>query len=315
MNIYEGDFFEIKTKALFTIQNYDIIIGNPPYNPDVSKNNAKGQIIWPRFVLQSIDLLKDKGYLLFIHPPNWRKPKHEMHELMFNNIQFIKIMSEKESEKYFNCKIRVDYYLFQKNNINKNAKIIDELNNEHEINISKLPYIANYGLSIHNKLINSNIQKIICINPRTHDTTRNFVKKTQDKQHVFKLLNTISSKGETFYYSSKIHPAQHLKKVMFSNGRYIYPIYDDGTLGGTQSVLYIETIDKNEGINLINFINSELFKFIIKSTKFNNFAISHELISSIPNLAKNIKDINNTKIISYLKLTNDELNLISTSEK
>jgi hypothetical protein len=160
-----------------------------------------------------------------------------------------------------------------------------------------------------------NIDKLKCINPRSHDTTRDFVQKDQDEKHIFKLLNTISSKGPNYYYSSKIHPVQNKNKVMFSNGRYIYPIYDNGLLGGTQSVLYIETENEVTGSNLINFINSNIFKFLIKTSKFNNFAISHEFICKIGDLSKIIDDIDNIKINNYLNITDIEDNLINSNLK
>ena len=315
LNIYNGDSLLLNTYEEWNIDKFDIIVGNPPYNPDISENKSKGQIIWPYFVKKSIDLLKNNGLLLFIHPPNWRKPKHELHKLMFDNIQYLKILDEKTSEHFFHCKIRVDYYLLCKNNNKEYAIVIDEKNIQYELNIKNLLYIPNYGLSIHQKIMDLNIDKIICINPRTHDTTRKFVKKTEDKEHIYKLLNTISSKGPTYYYSSKIHPVQNKNKVMFSNGRYIYPIYDNGTLGGTQSVLYIETENSITGNNLINFINSNIFKFLIKTTKFNNFAISHEFISIIGDLSKIIDNINDLKINNYLKITDFENKLINSTIK
>jgi hypothetical protein len=100
---------------------------------------------------------------------------------------------------------------------------------------------------------------------------------------------------------------------MFSNGRYIYPIYDNGTLGGTQSVLYIETLNEITGNNLICFINSNLFKFLIKTTKFNNFAISHEFISIIGDLSKIIENIDDIKINEVLKITEEENDLINVT--
>jgi len=284
LNIYIGDSLLLNTKEIWNIEYFDIIVGNPPYNPDISKNNSKGQIIWPLFVKKSLEFLKEDGLLLFIHPPNWRKPGHELHNLMFNNIQYLKILDEKKSEHFFHCKIRVDYYLLCKDNKKDTAFIIDEKNIESDLNIKNLDYIPNYGLSIHKKIMELNIEKLKCINPRSHDTTRDFVQKDEDEKHIYKLLNTISSKGPNYYYSSKIHPVQNKNKVMFSNGRYIYPIYDNGLLGGTQSVLYIETENEVTGNNLINFINSNIFKFLIKTSKFNNFAISHEFICRIGDL-------------------------------
>ena len=316
LNIYLGDSLLLDIKEIWNIQYFDIIVGNPPYNPDISKNNSKGQIIWPLFVKKSLEFLKENGLLLFIHPPNWRKPNHELHNLMFNNIQYLKILDEKTSGHFFrDCKIRVDYYLLCKNNKKENTIVIDEKNIESDLNIKNLDYIPNYGLSIHKKIMELNIEKLKCINPRSHDTTRDFVQKDEDEKHIFKLLNTISSKGPNYYYSSKIHPVQNKNKVMFSNGRYIYPIYDNGLLGGTQSVLYIETENEVTGSNLINFINSNIFKFLIKTSKFNNFAISHEFICRIGDLSRIIENIDDIKINNYLNITDIEDNLINSNLK
>jgi hypothetical protein len=312
LNIYAGNTLECNFEKVFNVIHFDIIVGNPPYNKDVSKNNAKGQVLWTSFVNFSFNILKNNGYLVFIHPPNWRKPKHELQNIFFNNqILHLKIMSDTSANKIFKCSIRVDYYVLQKTNIHKDTIICDELNNVVNFKINNdTIYIPNYGINIHNKLNNIKINKLICINPRSHDTTRKFVSKKEDDIHTFKLLNTVSSKGNTYYYSSKIHPAQNIKKVMFSNGRYVYPFYDDGILGGTQSSIYMEVKNKNEGNNLVNFINSKLFKFLIKTSKFNNFAISHEFISNIPNLSSVINNIDDDKIYKYLKLTKEEIDII-----
>ena len=88
------------------------------------------------------------------------------------------------------------------------------------------------------------------------------------------------------------------------------PFYDDGKLGGTQSSLYIIVKNKDEGINLIHFINTKFFKFLVKSTKFNNFAISHEFISTIPDLSSVISNINDEKIFNYINLEENEIRFI-----
>jgi hypothetical protein len=60
------------------IQHFDIILGNPPYNPPKTATGSSGNNIWPHFVMKSFYLLDDtrpfKPLLLFIHPPGWKKP-------------------------------------------------------------------------------------------------------------------------------------------------------------------------------------------------------------------------------------------------
>jgi hypothetical protein len=67
-----------KDKFFFDdIKEFDIIIGNPPYNPPKTETGSSGNSIWQQFVIKSFYLLSDKGYLDFIHPPGWRKPTDE----------------------------------------------------------------------------------------------------------------------------------------------------------------------------------------------------------------------------------------------
>jgi hypothetical protein len=320
LNIYNGDSLKADFNKEFGIKEFDIIIGNPPYNKDTSKNKAKGQILWPEFIKKSYNIIKKNGYIVFIHPPNYRKPLHELQKIFFENqITFIKIFNDNQSNKYFHCKTRVDYYILQKKPNYTKTIINDETDVIYNINItSNTKYISNYGISIHEKLQNYKSNKIKCINPRSHDTTRKYVQKNKDKEYIYKLFNTSNASNITYYYSTKKHPYQNNKKVIFSNGRYIYPIYDNGNLGGTQSSLMIFVDSKNDGIKMLKYINSKLFKFIIKSTKFSNFGISHELISNIPNIIdkyENENDMSDENIYKLFKLTKNEIEIINNNVK
>lgn len=60
------------------IKDFDIIMGNPPYNPPKTETGSSGNSIWQNFVIKSHSMLNDKGYLLFVHPPGWKKPSDEV---------------------------------------------------------------------------------------------------------------------------------------------------------------------------------------------------------------------------------------------
>ena len=47
---------------------FDIVIGNPPYQ----KSGGTGTHIWPDFVLDGLEMLKDDGKIAMIHPQRWR---------------------------------------------------------------------------------------------------------------------------------------------------------------------------------------------------------------------------------------------------
>jgi hypothetical protein len=53
-------------------------MGNPPYNPPKTETGSSGNSIWQQFVIKSFYMVKEKGFLTFIHPPGWKKPTDEI---------------------------------------------------------------------------------------------------------------------------------------------------------------------------------------------------------------------------------------------
>ena len=68
LNVYTEDFLNFKTDIRF-----DLIVANPPYAKlDVNgKRTAKNHNLIGLFISKSLDLLLDKGLLLYITPDNW----------------------------------------------------------------------------------------------------------------------------------------------------------------------------------------------------------------------------------------------------
>ena len=82
LNIYEGDSLKVDYYKEFKIKQFNIIMGNPPYQDD-SGNKGKGHTLWTRFVELSLNkLLFPSGYLVFVHPSLWRQPEHDMLKLI-----------------------------------------------------------------------------------------------------------------------------------------------------------------------------------------------------------------------------------------
>jgi hypothetical protein len=53
-------------------------MGNPPFNPPKGDTGSSGNSIWQNFVMKSFYMLNPKGYLVFVHPPGWKKPTDDV---------------------------------------------------------------------------------------------------------------------------------------------------------------------------------------------------------------------------------------------
>src|ERR1019366_4268868 len=99
---------------------FDVIAGNPPYNKSRGeerdgKPQGQGAVLWDAFVVKSLDLLKDGGYLCYVHPQLWRKPEQEMWSLMTSHqIHHLDIHGEDDGRKTFGVGTRYDWYILQK---------------------------------------------------------------------------------------------------------------------------------------------------------------------------------------------------------
>jgi hypothetical protein len=142
LNIYTGSFlekeFDTHMKTVWNIDNFYLVIGNPPYQDPDNKRLP----LWQSFLKKSLNLLKNNGYINYVHPSAWRKPKHELLEtIKNNNLVYLNINSQQDGVRVFGAGTRFDYYLLQKNKYNGVTKIIDEDNNEHILDIKKMPFI------------------------------------------------------------------------------------------------------------------------------------------------------------------------------
>jgi len=80
------------------------------------------------------DILKDKGYLCYVHPSAWRKPQSskskgkDLYELMTskNHMCNLEIRDTEDGKITFNVGTRYDFYLIKKENgVGKSTTVND----------------------------------------------------------------------------------------------------------------------------------------------------------------------------------------------
>jgi hypothetical protein len=309
LNIYEGDSLHVDYYKEFKIKEFDVIIGNPPYNASGTK--ASGNTIWQLFVNNSIKLLKKNGYICFVHPNGWRKPNTEkgkfygLFEKMTkeNTLLYLEIHDTKDGMKQFNCGTRYDWYILQKKkNENHKTKIIDQNNISYEINLNKYNWLANCELDLIDKLIaNKNEEKCKVLQSMSaYEARKKWISKVETKEFKYPVVHSTPKDGPRFVWSNRNDNGFYgVKKVIFGDSGINNPIIDmDGKYGMTQHAMALIIDDIKEGEKLSKVLCSSIFEKILKACLWSSFAIEWGMFKDFK---RNFYEILNNNIESSKK--------------
>jgi len=283
-NNYTGDTLELNIKDKWNINGFDMVCGNPPYNS--SGDTATGNTIWQDFTKKSLnEWLLPKGYLLFVHPPGWRKPNTErgkftkMFDLMTkqNQMIYLEIHGIKDGQKVFNCGTRYDWYLIEKTEYYKDTIVIDEDGKQSEINLSQLSWLPNSNiLEIQNILaINDNERCPIIQSMSAYEPRKKWMSSIQTEEFKYPCVHSTPKNGTRYMYS-KVNDKGHfgLAKVIFGDSGIYNPIIDmHGKYGMTQHAMAIQVDNVEEANNICKAIQNEKFNKIIQSCLYSSYAI------------------------------------------
>jgi N-6 DNA Methylase/Type III restriction enzyme, res subunit len=288
LNIVKGDFLSPKThKKLAELMGvaepkFDLVMGNPPWQDSVDGKRTGGyggkKPLWEKFVNSILDkqLLQKTGLLLFMHPPSWRKPEHDLwQEMTKRQILYLSIHSESDSSKTFKVKQRYDWYLMRNSQYTQKSVILDEHGKITTLDFRKWPFVPNSNYKAIEQLLAKNAsERCDCI---LYDTMYHTQKTDKVSLKVkngfpFECIHTLNQKGVGFAYAKHKVPDHFLKKVVLSFGRHQYPYNDyKGEKCMTQITYGIPIRNKSEGDDIIRAFNTQAFKEIIKATKWSTF--------------------------------------------
>jgi hypothetical protein len=298
-----GDTLDLDVVENWGVNGFNAVIGNPPYNNE----------LWSKFVYCSINNLDNDGYLLYVHPCNWRKPEHKVGKIMKSyDFEYLKIYNIKDTSKLFNCNVRVDWYLLKKTKTDILTEIVDDMNNTYKVNIKELEFIPNNIINIVNKITSKSVVKLNII--RSHKIISNNTNLKDVKNDVYKygVLTNLNSKEKRIKYIDVPHEIYDKSKVLMSYSLNLYPFYDE-ELSPTEHVFYQLVKNKNDGIKLINYLNSNLFKSILQSSKWIGYQTDHKLFNYLPDIIGDMDVVNDETIYKYFNLTEEEITLIEKS--
>lgn len=304
-NIFCGSFVNQDVPIRFPNKTtqFDVIVGNPPFNADQTHEGKKGggSNLWPEFVDHSLDIIVPGGYLLFVHPALWRKPPSPQAETLFdkmvhdNHMLYLEIHSKPDGYRDFGVQTRYDYYVIQKRRPTPRRDftfVKDQLGQEHELDLSRWRFLANYSFEIIEPLLSEKTEDYVIFSRGQYGSDKKWVisdktkienieKDREYQEYKFPLVHSTTLDGPKFYWSKRLNDDCKYCKKMFGVPKLIFGesgintviIDDDGFLGMTQEAMAIKIPSEGEGVRMKTVLESVKFHRILDAMSFSNFRI------------------------------------------
>lgn len=308
-NILMGNYLK------FDNQQFDIIIGNPPFNiggiikVPTKKGVIKkkdGKAIWNEFLSHSFNNLIVGGYLCFITPSIWLKRDHKMHEAILRKGENIKIvcLTNTETNKVFNGEAQTPtcYFTLKKSDkitLNKKVLIYNKKNNQF-VSFNKKPNIS-FPIcypGIIQKLLKW-VDKVGCLNViktsmrpgyKGLKTAVNLSKKTpyiNIKTCTLNFLN-YTQPQLVINYSNIPCSYYNVPKIVLAHKMYGFPFYDkDGLFGISNRDNYV-IINKTEQEfqKIKTFLSLKLAFLVYETTRYRMKYLERYAFEFIPDITK-----------------------------
>jgi hypothetical protein len=297
--------------------NFDIIIGNPPYQEHYDNTNERvgGSSLWSKFLNKSINLLIKNGYILFITPCSWMSGGSNKQSgnilggiMQVNTLYYLNIQ---ECSKYFNVGSTFSYYLIKKSFEDKSFKCIckykgkiydSQIENKDFRKMQIIPLLFNDDMvSIIKKVENYKCEKMDF--KRYYDLDKRKLD-LYDENGKY----CVKHKVVEIYKTNFKQECMGKHKVIISMPGYIKAEYDK-KCGCSDATLFMYCQNKDEAMQIINLLNNKLYKLIINIYREITGLNNHKNINKFP-FIKNQEDI-----YCLFKLTKDEIKLIEDNTK
>ena len=353
-NIYIYDFLsdlqkifpESSIKKLSPKNNvieFDIIIGNPPYNSQgnikVPTNNSTkktedGKSIWRDFTKKAVSLLKPGGHLNFIIPSIWMKPDrfHMYNFLTDYKIEKIHCFTNTETNHIFKGEAQTPtcYFRLTKKSVNagtinntldvKNVSLFDKDQEKYVNYRLLLNYpIPVFGASVINKLIPF-IEKYGCISViKTNEPGCNLEFNTeQNEKYKYPcILSATFQKQEPVRlsfktnYCSESPPYYGERKLILAHKMFGFPTLDtEGKWGISRRDNYI-ILDKSQSnlTKIQKFLSTYFALYVFESTRYRMKYLEKYAFQFLPDITK-MQDfpdeVNDTTISQYFRFSLQE---------
>ena len=325
-NICHCDFINDQHiwKKQFNLDSFDIIYGNPPYNTNGMRGKGRSnpglRVLWSLFLNNSLDILNNNGYILYLTPNSWTELKSPLAKKMLkNNILVLKNFDVVNAYKIFDKQagsLPLSYYLLHNSKDSyKSTLIYDSTFDKYiEFNIKKYMIIPNKNIELIKKILNKNKDSLagyFKFTPPKDKKDKKLYSNTYKPPFIYPLINYVHKNIYITFSKSPSYVQNKRPKLLFPNYSMGYPILDiDGLLDvGGRSSYYIEipdnSISKLRKIQKLFLTNFALT--IINSLKTAQKFMSTRTFNIFPDVTNFNIDINDYNIQKYYNFNKDQL--------
>jgi len=331
LNLYEGDTLKFKPFETFKIKQFDVIIGNPPFNSGGIRSHTgkqlgeKNETIWPKFVEKAFEWLKPNGYLVFITPLSWLKNSHSLYNIMLEkHIISLTLWDNSQSKKMINADIPISLYVLRNVlNINKEkTEITSILKRRKTITMANEYLNKNYSIalayhSIFNKLIHFIETNNLQLEYKTK-TVKSIGPKIKlplnyNLEDMYAIDTFVIKEGIKVKKTLTSHPDANKKKLIIANkSSFTGAFIDDGKLGLTGNHKFYILGDNLELIQ--KMLKFKIINIIGHYTKYGQDFLDNDALTYLPDIRKlGIKDIDEDKFYEMIGLNEQEIELFNNN--
>lgn len=318
---------------------FDIIIGNPPYNcnglkkvPTNSSSNKKddGKTLWVEFTKKSISILRKGGFLLFIIPSIWMKPdKAKMYNFLLQfKILKLHCLTNTETNHIFSnlAQTPTCYFLLQNSPSSGVVQLFDNSVDKYiAYKLSQKIPLPVFGASVIQKvaLFTDDYGYLTVIKtslPSKHVQFSNI--KTDEFPHPY--VHTCCLDGLQPILITKFGNQEDryhkIPKLILAHKMYGFPYLDEtGNYGISNRDNYvISGYSMKELKQIKEFLSTKFALYLFESTRYRMKYLEKYVFELIPNITKisNFpKIINDDSISKFFNLTEIECNAIKGLHK
>jgi hypothetical protein len=327
LNIHEGDTLQMNPHAVWGIDRFDVIIGNPPYNKGGIRSHTgkqlgdKNETIWTKFIEKSFDWLKSDGFLVFINPLSWLKKSHSLHNMMLEkHIVWLKLWDDSQSKSVINADIPISLYVLQNtlNTRNEKTEIISEIKRKKLTTSSHEFLNKNYSIPLAFHSIFDKLNRYIETQNCELDYKTTTVKSVGTKEKIPKKYELKDMLAVDTYAFGEIwvkkaiehHPDASKRKLIIANKRGFKGAFiDDGKLSltGTEKIYVL-----GENLELIlKILRFDISNILCDYTKYRMSFLEKEVCNYIPDIRKlGIADITEDDFYKKIGFTQKEIQQI-----